>query len=238
MGLWEDLGLDPTRCGLAALVGGGGKTTTLYALAREAVQRGLRVLVTTTTHIFPHPRLPLTDDPAALPALFARYPVAVLGRWDRSDKLSGAVPPEALRGLAPLVLTEADGARLHPLKVPADHEPVIPKNAGAVIAVAGLDALGRPISEVCHRPERAAALLGEPQDHRLLPTDLARLLSSPRGGRKSVPAGAEFRCLLNKADTPALLRGGEEVRALLAAEGISSALHSYPEKERGGLCWF
>ena len=46
------------------------------------------------------------------------------------------------------------------------------------------------------------------------------------------------RCLLNKADTPARRQYAREAAALLAARGIESAIHSYTEEERGGLCWF
>ena len=95
MGMWTELALCPDRHRLVALVGGGGKTTTLYALAAEAVAGGRTVVVTTTTHIMPHPRLPLTEEPAALPALLAEHRAATLGRWDRPGKLAGAVPPDA-----------------------------------------------------------------------------------------------------------------------------------------------
>ena len=71
MRLWDKLGLDMDRHRVIALVGGGGKTTTMYALAREAREAGKTVIVTTTTHILPHPALFMTDetDPAALRAL-------------------------------------------------------------------------------------------------------------------------------------------------------------------------
>lgn len=238
MGMWTELALCPDRHRLVALVGGGGKTTTLYALAAEAVAGGRTVVVTTTTHIMPHPRLPLTEEPAALPALLAEHRAATLGRWDRPSKLAGAVPPEALEGLADVVLAEADGARLLPLKAPADHEPVIPSCCGAVVAVAGLDSLGEPVERICHRPERVCALLGVGPEHRVAPADVAAILMSPLGGRKNVPAGAAFRCLLNKADTPERRAAGESIRERLAAQGVPAAVHSYGEKERGGLCWF
>ena len=53
MRLWDKLGLDMDRHRVIALVGGGGKTTTMYALAREAREAGKTVIVTTTTHILP-----------------------------------------------------------------------------------------------------------------------------------------------------------------------------------------
>ena len=49
MGIWEQLGLDMARHRMVALVGAGGKTSTLYALARQAADSGRTVVVTTTT---------------------------------------------------------------------------------------------------------------------------------------------------------------------------------------------
>ena len=137
-----------------------------------------------------------------------------------------------------MVLIEADGAKLRPLKAPADHEPVIPPACDAVIAAAGLDCVGRPIGEVCHRPERVCALLGTDPEHLVTPADVAAILSSPRGGRKDVGQAMAFRCLLNKADDAVRRAWGEEIGALLARQGIFSAITYYTEEERGGLCLF
>lgn len=63
MGIWEQLGLDMARHRMVALVGAGGKTSTLYALARQAADSGRTVVVTTTTHILRHPGLPLVEEP-------------------------------------------------------------------------------------------------------------------------------------------------------------------------------
>ena len=92
MGIWTDLILDMDVHRLIALVGGGGKTSTLYALAREAVDRGRGVVVTTTTHIMPHPRLPLTDDPAALPGLLAERPPPWAGGTSRASSPAPSPP--------------------------------------------------------------------------------------------------------------------------------------------------
>ena len=238
MGIWEKLRLEPDCHRVVALVGAGGKTSTLYALAKEGVEAGRRVVVTTTTHMMPHPGLPLTDHMEELPALLERHPAVTLGRFLRPDKLSEAGQPEECLRWADLVLVEADGARLRPLKAPADHEPVIPHGAAAVIATAGLDCLGKSIGEICHRPERVRALLGVGEDHILTPADVAAVLSSPQGGRKGVTEEMAFRCLLNKADTPQRQAWGAEIGEILARQGIISAVTHYTEKERGGACLF
>lgn len=238
MGIWDTLKLDPDRHRMVALVGGGGKSSTMYALARQAADSGKTVVVTTTTHILPHPKLPLTGDPAALPHLLAKHRVVTLGRYDARGKLTGAGDPADHLAVADVVLIEADGAKLRPLKAPADHEPVIPPQTHAVIGAAGLDCVGKPIGKICHRPERVAALLGTGQDHILTPADVAVVLASPQGGRKGVSPAMAYRCLLNKADDDARRAMGQEIQALLAQQGIFSAITYYTEEERGGLCLF
>lgn len=238
MKIWEALQLDMERHRCAALVGGGGKTTLMYALARQARDAGRTVVVTTTTHIMPHPGLFLTGEVSGLGPILAAEGIAALGRFDRPDKLTGAGELETCKVMADVVLVEADGARLHPLKAPADHEPVIPDCADAVIAVAGMDCVGRPIGTVCHRPERVCALLGRPMDWQITPADVAELLSSPQGGRKGVGVHMAFRCVLNKADTPERAAWAMEIKGLLARRGVPAAVTYFTEEERGGACWF
>ena len=69
MTLKEALGLKKGK--MVSLIGAGGKTTTLFFLARELWEEGGKVLVTTTTKIFkpakPHVhKLFLVQDPKAL----------------------------------------------------------------------------------------------------------------------------------------------------------------------------
>ena len=96
MGIWEQLGLDMARHRMVALVGAGGKTSTLYALARQAADSGRTVVVTTTTHILRHPGLPLVEEPTPerLRAALEGHGVVTVGTVFRGDKLSGAGTPE------------------------------------------------------------------------------------------------------------------------------------------------
>ena len=61
-----------------SLVGGGGKTTLLYALARHYSAQGQRVLVSTTTHIR-RPDANYAPDEAARDALWQAGTYAVAG---------------------------------------------------------------------------------------------------------------------------------------------------------------
>ena len=95
MGIWEQLVLDMARHRMVALVGAGGKTSTLYALARQAADSGRTVVVTTTTHILRHPGLPLVEEPTPerLRAALEEHGVVTVGTVFRGDKLSGAGTP-------------------------------------------------------------------------------------------------------------------------------------------------
>ena len=240
MGLWKDLHLDMDRHRAVTLVGGGGKTTTMYALAQEARAVGKRVIVTTSTHIMPHPKLFLTDDPAPehLRACLDAHGILTLGTLGRADKLCGAGEIGVCRSVADVVLIEGDGARIKPLKVPAEHEPVIPPESDAVLAVAGMDALDKPIGVICHRADRVAAFLDKSLEDPVTEADMVRILSSREGSRKNVAPGMEYRCILNKTDTPALQARARVIAAGLDRLGIFTLIKSYQEKERGGLCWF
>ena len=152
------LGLGPGS-ELVAFVGGGGKTSLLFALA--AALPG-RVVVTTTTRIFAAqmrlaPAVVYEDDLSPLSALLdAHGRCLVVGHVD-GDKARGVAPDLPARLLArsdvDAVLVEADGSRMRPVKAPAEHEPVIPPGTTLVVPVAGLDALAGAIDEVAHRAE-------------------------------------------------------------------------------------
>ena len=109
---------------VVSLVGGGGKTTLLYGLARLCAAEGQRVLVSTTTHI-QRPSANYAPDEAVRDALWQAGTYAVAGSPAENGKLT---QPPGLSGWmagADTVLLEADGAKHRPCKAPAAHEPVL-----------------------------------------------------------------------------------------------------------------
>ena len=78
--------------------------------------------------------------------------------------------------LADYVLVEADGAKKLPLKAHAEHEPVIPACAGRTVCVVGVDGLGAPVSQTCHRPQIFAQLAGVSVDDAVTPEAVAAVL--------------------------------------------------------------
>lgn len=132
------------RKGVTAIIGAGGKTTLLLALARELAQAA-RVIVTTTTHIYPPDGFPCLLQPgeAEIAAALEKQPCVCVGKPAKEGKITAAdVPVRTLAELADYVLVEADGAHGRPAKAHADYEPVVPPEANQTILVFGLSALG------------------------------------------------------------------------------------------------
>ena len=72
---------------IVSLVGGGGKTTLLYAMADHCASKGWRVVVMTTTHIR-QPAACYAPDEAALSALWHAGRYAVIGTPVENGKLT------------------------------------------------------------------------------------------------------------------------------------------------------
>ncbi len=202
--------------GVIALIGGGGKTTLMYTLAEELRHRGT-VVVTTSTHIQrpeQYPVLTAADDVAA--ALAEHGAVCVASESPEGKLCAPALSFEALAALADFVLVEADGSKRLPLKAHAPHEPVIPVNARRIIYVVGADGFGRPIRQVCHRPERYAALCGAVEDDLVTPALEAKVLHA-----EGYDTGWVY---INKVETPEDWRNAEALAALLPGKVIAGSL--------------
>lgn len=151
MGLAEVLGVST---GVTSVIGSGGKTTLLAALARELPGT---VVLTTTTHILPFEGMPLVTSADAddVRAALARSRVVCVGaQGEKNGKLAApSLGIEQLAALADHVLVEADGAHRLPLKAHAPWEPVVPACSARTVLVLGASGLGRPVRDVVHRPD-------------------------------------------------------------------------------------
>ena len=160
-------------------------------------------------------------DVPAVQNLWQQGRYAVIGTPELSTGKLTAPPQdlyEALQLQADVILCEADGSKHHPCKAPAAHEPVLLPDSDIVLAVAGMDALCRPLAQACQRPQPAAALLGCSLDSVIDEQMLAALLLSEQGSRKNVGTRTYY-IVLNKCD---LLKAAqqEEMLRLLVGEGI------------------
>jgi molybdenum cofactor cytidylyltransferase len=248
--------LDLDRGAVVSIVGAGGKTTTLFALANELAARGLRVVSTTTTFLhWPRPgETPhILADPdlerllAALPAALAEHGhVTLVTDAERQDKVRGLEPDTIGRvcGLpeADVVVLEADGARHRLIKAPAAHEPALPPETTHVIAVAGWPAVGRPLSDkVAHRLEQVCALTGLTPGDPIPPEALATLIVHPEGGRKRVPPGAQVWGMLSRVPPDQREQALALARQIAAAPGMAGAIlagsRPDPEERRSIEYW-
>jgi probable selenium-dependent hydroxylase accessory protein YqeC len=227
-GLLDPLGV--RRGDLVAVAGAGGKTTLVYRLAGEAHARGWSVLVTTTTHMGGLPGADIgpvlveaeDKEPRgrALEEALAREGRAtLLGRRVRDDKLEGVSPERVdhLRSLADLVVVEADGARGRSLKVPADHEPVVPATTTLLVVVAALDVLGRPLTaDWVHRLDLMLAMTGRSPGEIVNEDVVIAALGHPRGYLSRRPPAARSVLFLNKAESDGAFGSAARI-----AEGVS-----------------
>jgi len=224
MGLISALGLGPREH--IAIVGGGGKTSLCFALAEELLQTGTRVITTTTTKVW-HGEANRAPCVVFCPSGSASHEdlkeglkreghVFVAQGLLESGKVEGinrAMADSFFKDLqVDYLIIEADGAAGRPVKAPAAHEPVIPSSTTMVIAVIGLEAMGRPLDpEIVFRPGLFREITGLEDGETITPAALARIFQSPNGLFKGAPDAARRITFLNKLD---LLASEEEGRTL------------------------
>ncbi len=212
------------------LIGGGGKTTLMLAMARALGGRGRRVIVTTSTRIRKSEGealggLLIGPDAGALAerarAALPRLNPIVLASGVEDEKLLG-FSPGALEGLAgagiaDAVLVEADGSAGRPLKAHASWEPVIASSADLVVVVVGAWCVGQPLDErTVHRAGLFAERVGAAPGTPLEPRHVAAILFHEDGYLAKVPGRAEVMVGLTT-------RGGDDgelARSLAAADGL------------------
>jgi molybdenum cofactor cytidylyltransferase len=231
--------LNVTGDEVVALVGGGGKTSAMFRLAREIVDKGGRVITTTTTHIFaaqialaPAHVLAADATPESVSAALAAHGhVLAIGATNSSSGRAAGPSLDLFKRLRAwfpdvCILNEADGSRMRPFKAPAEHEPVIPAETTLVVPLVGADVFGKTLdAESVHRPELISALSGAPLGAPITPEIVARVLAHPEGGRKGVPAGARVVVLINKVEgLPDRTPARETAERLLREPAIQSVV--------------
>ena len=214
----EALQLTIPERAVISVTGAGGKTSLIFAWARELAASGKSVAITTTTHMFRPDRMEedgirivAPDDPEK-PGKLMAPPDDVL---------------EHLRDEADVVLIEADGSRRMPLKWPGENEPVIPDYTDVTVCVCGLSGLGRPVSDAVYRAdELPEALKRETVDFNLIHA----LVSSQNGGRRGVRG--DFRVFMNQVDDDIdRLAAAYRLQQFFAVLGIQSAWGSLKDPD-------
>ena len=198
------LGDIATHGDIVAIVGAGGKTTTMFALAHALADQGLRVVTSKSTVIHApsmvkSPKL-IVSKPTSwskkLPEALKMHPIITVVTSNPTPRRFEGIEPEMAPALlhdsrADVLIVEADGARRRLLKIPAGHEPAMPKGATTVLPVGCLAAVGAQLTRrFVHRPELAEQLLGLSTGATLTSTNVVAILLSEQAGLKSAPPTA------------------------------------------------
>ncbi len=233
MKLTEAFGIK--RGEVISLVGGGGKTSLMYAIAHETAAYEAVITTTTTKIAEPSsgdtPLLIVEPDEERM----VEKVVESLGRYRHITLVSERLDSGRLRGISPelvgriagmnlafCIIVEADGAGQRPLKAPIEKEPVIPRSTSLVIPVVGVEAVGIRLTEKdVFRVETVSKLLGLPIGSIVSAENIARLIIHRLGMTKGSPSTARIIPFINKMD---LDGAGEKGRRL--AEAILTAGHS------------
>lgn len=193
-----------------AFIGAGGKTTTIFKLARELSQP---VIVTATTHLgswqaeFADKHI-ITETPAAIEKLEHGLKGVILITGKKDGNRINPVNDDLLNWLNQFcgyhsipLLMEADGSRQKPLKGWADHEPPIPNFIDVVVQVVGMSGLGKSLTEeFVHRPDTFSRLSDLQTGEIVTSEAVIKVLSHPENGMRNAPASARKILLLNQAD--------------------------------------
>lgn len=162
---------------IQAFVGAGGKTTLLKKMAAQYRSEGKTVFVTTTTHMFSEEDTLTTDDADAIIHALREHGYAMAG-VPQGEKITALSKQtfDSVCAYADMVLVEADGSKMLPLKYPNVTEPVIPENTDEIYVVCGLNALGQKAKDVCHRLELVKTCLGIDDETVITATHVQKLI--------------------------------------------------------------
>ena len=238
------------RRGIVAVVGAGGKKSTLHRLIEAHRAIGTkRLALTTTVKMAPVPASQdiqtmtgnaeevleaVRADGASATSIVIAAPSSRPSRGSETNRNSGTgwlsgMPPEVIEkihcdGRFDVTLVKADGARMRWIKAPDDDEPLLPSGVTTILPIVSARVLGQPLTaRIAYRPERLAAVIDEAMDTELTPRHLARLLVSDHGALHRV-GSAHVVPVINMVDEPEMLE--------LARKAATAALLATDRYER------
>lgn len=233
MNFYELFDIDLSKRELVSFVGGGGKTTTIFKLAKELKGLDKKVLVTTSTAIYypeenTYDKIIVDNSNEFMENLenINCGTITVIGRAiSKENKLLG-LSKELIEGIYykkifDYILVEADGSKRKTIKAPADHEPVIPRSTDKTIGVVGIDSIGKSINEEnVHRPELFCRVTDSKEKEIISEEKIFKLIKSDRGLFKDVPLKSKKYIFLNKVDNKEELRKAEKIIGLVKTNRI------------------
>lgn len=213
-------GSDPLIIGL---VGAGGKTSTLFALAHFFKTKNLKVLVSTTTKIYP----PETEQVDCVRLGCGTEPISIQNgeclligsKINTEGKMVGCKPVElnaVNKSVYDVLLYEADGAKGRSIKAPSANEPVLIQGSSHIIGVIGLDALGQCLNaQNVHRLQAFTEITGLEPGRLITVEAVGRLVEHEAGLFKGTGFETEKILLLTKMDTPLQADYARKIQVIL-----------------------
>ena len=232
--LSEALGLKTRE--MISLTGAGGKTTLMFRLARELSLEGKKVITTTTSKILEPsedetPHLFVSGDENRIKDFVGRH----LDEYGYITLAKERIEGGKLRGISPeladslwnlydmdALIIEADGAAGRPVKAPREGEPVIPSSTTLVVAVLGLDGVGKELNDQnVFQVGRVSKLTGIPEGEKMTEEGMALLMIHPEGLFKGGPNSSRLAAFLNKVDIPDGLNRARKIARIIFEKGHS-----------------
>ena len=231
MKLFKELDISLDNQELISITGGGGKTTSMFRLAKELLKHGKKVLISTTTAIMKpddskYEQLYLTEDTDYKTIEPSSSGIVVLGskvnKINKLIRVESQVIDEIFESKKfDYIIVEADGSKRKPIKAPASHEPVIPSLTTKTIGIIGMDAVGQRIyEENVHRAilfsQVTNSKLGDNIDENII----YNLIVSPAGIFKNSPLNSSKYIILNKSETKARNLVSQKIKSKVISNKI------------------
>ncbi len=215
-----------------SLTGGGGKTTFLKEFGRYLKERGMSVMLTTTTKLAPPERENYGEDYffLSLPDLVSTRPgKGTLTLFARQNERGGKLysPGEyeitSASAFFDVVLSEADGSRQRPVKVHTSRDPVVLPQSTAVVSLVGIWGVEKKTTDVA---------FGDGRDTVVDREYLEEFLLSPEGPMKGMRKDTENIILFNGGDSMT-----DEERNTVLSLSMPSGVSAYIVSERKGVIY-
>ncbi len=188
--------------------GAGGKTTSIFFIANKLINMNQKVLITTTTKMFP-------EDKCKNIEIVIRETFSVDALKEKSITQWLAFLDSNGKGVSPQVseieklnkyteiwkLIEIDGSKHLPIKGPREGEPVYLKGLNFIFGVIGASAFNEPANEErVHRLEHFLRVTGLREGELISPAAVVKLIESPEGLFRNKPKGVPVCVLITQAE--------------------------------------
>lgn len=205
-----------------SLVGGGGKTSCAFWLAKQFQNQGHTVFISTTTKMYlpeenqanhfistqnnPFGKIKEKCNLVSRESITFAYKETIPNNnKNTKNKVIGITSEliDKLKNDSPFTvfIIEADGAKHLPIKAPNRHEPCIPKSTDMIIGVIGAEVIHAQANpEIIHRWETFAALTQCNNGDLIDQNILRKLIEHPEGMFKNAPTQTTRVWLINKID--------------------------------------